>query len=63
MEVQHVMGSSNYGTLLKRHPYKHFKDEERAQIRRYTADHGVAAAVRHYKQLFLKRVKESSMRM
>ena len=40
------MDSINDGTLLKRDPYEHFDDEERAQIGKYAADHGVAAAVR-----------------
>ena len=44
-EVQHVMDTINDGTLLKRGPYEHFDDEERGQIGRYVADHGVAAAV------------------
>ena len=62
-EVQRVMDKSNDGTLLKRGPYEHFDDEERAQIGRYTADHGVAAAVRHYQKLFpTRKVKESSVR-
>ena len=45
------MDSINNGTLLKWGPYKHVYDEERAQIGRYAADHGVAAAVRHYQKL------------
>ena len=40
------MDSINDGTLLKRDPYEHFDNEERAQIGKYAADHGVAAAVR-----------------
>jgi len=47
-EVQRVIDSGTDGTVLKRGPYEHFDDEERAQIGRYAADHGVAAAVRHY---------------
>lgn len=62
-EVQRVMDTINDGTLLKRGPYEHFDDEERAQIGRYAADHGVAAAVRHYQKLFpTRKVKESSVR-
>ena len=54
----------NDGTLLKRGPYEHFDDEERVQIGRYAAVHGVAAAVRHYQKLFpTRKVKESSVRM
>jgi len=49
-EVQHVIDSSMDGTVLKKGPYEHFDDEERAQIGRYAADHRVAAAVRHYKK-------------
>ena len=41
--------------------YEHFEDE---QIGRYTIDHGVVAAVRHYKHLFPEcKVKESSLRL
>ena len=61
-EVQRVMDTINDGTLLKRGPYEHFDDEERAQIGRYAADHGVAAAVRHYQKLFpTRKVKEISV--
>ena len=61
-EVQHVVESINDGTLLKRGPYEDFDDKERAQVGRYAAVHGVAAAVRHYQKLFLTRkVKESSV--
>ena len=57
-----MMDTVNDGTLLKRGLYEHFDDEERAQIGRYTADHGVAAAVRHYQKLFpTRKVKESSV--
>ena len=41
-EVQRVMDIINDGTLLKRGPYKHFYDKERAQIGRYAADQGVS---------------------
>jgi len=62
-EVQRVMESINDGTQLKRGPYEHFDDEERAQIGKYAADHGVAAAVRHFQRLFpTRKVKESSVR-
>ena len=57
-----MVDTINDGTLLKRGPY-HFDDEERAQIGRCTADHGVAAVVRHYQKLFPTcKVKESSVR-
>ena len=48
-----MVDSINDETLLKRGPYEHFDDEERAQIGRYAAIHGVAAAVRHYQKLLL----------
>ena len=61
-EVHPVVDSINDGTLLERGPYEHFDDEERAQIGRYAAIHGVAAAVRHYQKLFPTcKVKESSV--
>ena len=61
-EVQPVVDSINDGTLLKRGPYEHFDDEERTQIGRYAAIHGVAAAVRHYQKLFpTRKVKEHSL--
>ena len=62
-EVQRVMDTSGTdGTVLKRGPYEHFGDEERAWIGRYTADHGVAATVRHYTKLYpTRKPKESSM--
>ena len=57
-----MMDTINDGTLLKRGPYEHFDDEERAQIGRCAANHGVAAAVRHYQKLFpTRKVKESSV--
>ena len=62
-EVQRVVETINDGTLLKRGPYEHFDDEERAQIGRHAAVHRVAAAVRHYQKLFsTRKVKESSVR-
>jgi len=49
---------------LERGPYEHFGDEERAQIGRYAADHGVAAIVRHYTKMYpTYKVKESSVHM
>jgi len=61
-KVQQVMGSINDGTMLKKDSYKHFYDEERAQIGKYAADHGVAAAVRYFQRLFpMRKVKESSV--
>jgi len=47
-----MMDIGTDGTVLKRGPYEHFDDEERAQIGRYAADHGVAAAVRHYTKMY-----------
>jgi len=36
-------------------PYEHFSSQEKAQISKYVAEHGVAAALRHVmKILFLK---------
>lgn len=49
-EVQLMVCSNNAdGTQLKR---GHFDDEERAQIRKYAADHGAATAVRHFQSCF-----------
>ena len=60
-EVQRVMDTINDG--LKRGLYEHFDVEERAQICRYAADHGVVAVVRQYLKLFpTRKVKESSVR-
>ena len=56
-EVQRVIGSINDGTWLKRSPYEHFNDKERTQIAKYTADHGVAAAVRHFKRIFFQCIR------
>ena len=62
-EVQRMVETISDGTLLKRGPYEHFDDEERAQIGRYAAVHRVAAAVRQYQKLFpTRKVKESSVR-
>ena len=36
------MDSINDGILPKRGSYEHFDEEERAQIGRYAADHGVS---------------------
>ena len=44
-----MMDADTDGTFLKRGLYEHLDDEERAQIGRYAADHGVATAVRHYR--------------
>jgi len=49
-----VIDTGTDGTLLKRGQYEPFDDEERAQIGRYAAVHGVAAVVRHYKKNYIQ---------
>ena len=48
----------------ERGAYEHFNDEETEGANRsFAADHGVAAAVRHFQRLFpTRKVKESSVR-
>ena len=59
-----MIDSGTDGTVLKRGLYEHFDDKERAQIGRYAADHGVAAAIRHYSKIYPTcKVKESSAHM
>jgi len=61
-EVQRGMESINDGRQLKRGHYEHFDDKEKAQIGKYSTDHGVAAAVRHFQRPFPTcKVKESSV--